>query len=91
MGKHAQPITTQAAEWPAVHKWTRSHLEASYGRNATVVGDMDMQLTHYMQYMDHTTDEMPLYLFDKAFIRAAPALEPDFQASKVEVPADVAA
>ena len=71
----------QAADWPAVQKWSQDHLQACYGSRATVVGDMDMPLANYLQYLQHSADEMPLYLFDKAFTRAAPGLEPDFQAS----------
>ena len=68
----------QAADWPALHKWTAAHLAASYSARSTAVGDMPMALPDWLQYLRSSRDDMPLYLFDKGFCEAAPSLAPDF-------------
>ena len=69
----------QAAAWPALREWSSQHLAASYGSAPTLVGDMPMALPDWLQYLRTSQDDMPLYLFDKAFCESAPSLAADFQ------------
>ena len=38
-----------------------------------------MSFSNFLAYSRHSTDEMPLYLFDKHFAHKAPQLAADYQ------------
>ena len=38
-----------------------------------------MKFEDYLMYCDASTDDMPLYLFDKDFVKKAPHLAHDFE------------
>ena len=69
----------QASLWPACAQWSREYMQTAFGSNAVVVGEMSMQLADYLSYLDGAHDEMPLYLFDKAFVEKAPILQSGFE------------
>ncbi|KIY99244.1 F-box protein [Monoraphidium neglectum] len=71
-------ITDAAGRWPAVKKWTRQHLLQAFAGREVIVGNAAMRLAPYLAYADNNTDEMPLYMFDKAFALAAPQLARDY-------------
>lgn len=50
-----------------------------------------MSMKTYAAYAANTADEMPLYLFDKEFVTAAPSLAADFEVcnlAKMRLPND---
>ncbi|KAI8464575.1 MAG: hypothetical protein J3K34DRAFT_388468 [Monoraphidium minutum] len=71
-------ITDVAGSWPAVKKWTRPYLMQAFAGREVIVGNAPMRLAPYLAYADANADEMPLYLFDKAFALAAPQLAGDY-------------
>lgn len=71
-------LTDVAAAWPARTKWTRAYLLQAFAGRAVIVGNAPMRLAPYLAYADANADEMPLYLFDKAFALAAPQLAADY-------------
>jgi len=71
-------LTGAAAGWPAISKWSDDYLRQAFGDSAVLAGEYEMTFDQYCQYAGTTVDEMPLYLFDKDFVKKAPALESDF-------------
>jgi hypothetical protein len=47
------------------------------------VGNMPMSFQEYLKYAASTSDDMPLYLFDKDFLATAPHLAHDFSVPAV--------
>ena len=72
-------VGMQVTKWPAMQKWSREHLRASFAECQVTVGDYEMQFKDFLQYLDLNIDDMPLYLFDKEFAAKAPQLADDFQ------------
>ena len=77
-------LTGLTAGW-AASRWTPASLRESHGEMAVHVGGTTMQLSNFLDYSDATTDEQPLYLFDRAAF-SSPRL-----ASSYELPAYFAA
>ena len=67
-------LTDATDHWPARHKWGFEQLRARYGDHTGFhVGGHTMSLTSFLDYCESTTDEQPLYLFDKAFEQTSAA------------------
>ncbi|KAL6756934.1 JmjC protein [Haematococcus lacustris] len=76
-------LSDGAADWPALRKWTPSFLQQAFREHAVIAGSFDVTMATYLAYAATTWDEMPLYLFDKRFMEACPALGQDFQVPSV--------
>ncbi|KAK9494532.1 hypothetical protein V1508DRAFT_350982 [Lipomyces doorenjongii] len=59
-----RPFILEQHEWPT---WTIKDLEREYGSLRFIQECVQWQLAVYSQYMQHNTDESPLYLFDREF------------------------
>ncbi|KAJ9523551.1 hypothetical protein QJQ45_007246 [Haematococcus lacustris] len=55
----------------------------AFREHAVIAGSFDVTMATYLAYAATTWDEMPLYLFDKRFMEACPALGQDFQVPSV--------
>ena len=72
-------LTGIASEWPAHRNWTEEGLRARFGETCFNVGGHPMGLSEFLDYAHSTTDEMPLYLFDKHFARNAAPLAAEYE------------
>ena len=59
---------------PTHRMWSRETLTSSRGDTAFTVGGYEMRLSDFWSYCDRSSDDLPLYLFDKAFAEKAPEL-----------------
>jgi hypothetical protein len=55
-------------KWPIYKSWTFNTLLRKYGERTFRAEAVDWPLNTYHDYMFNTTDESPLYLFDRAFV-----------------------
>ncbi|WIA16759.1 hypothetical protein OEZ85_013410 [Tetradesmus obliquus] len=78
-------LTDAMDDWPALTKWSRQYLTAALAGRPVIVGNMPWRFSAYMAYCDSgaAQDEMPLYLFDKAFAAASPQLAGDYRVPAV--------
>eukprot|EP00879_Flechtneria_rotunda_P033329 GHRR01036900.1.p1 GENE.GHRR01036900.1~~GHRR01036900.1.p1 ORF type:complete len:308 (+),score=57.43 GHRR01036900.1:176-1099(+) len=74
-------LTDAISDWPALEKWDRNYLAAALAGRPVIVGNMPWRFGSYLAYCKKGAeqDEMPLYLFDKAFASASPQLAQDYQ------------
>ncbi|KAL3905819.1 MAG: hypothetical protein SGPRY_010779 [Prymnesium sp.] len=70
-------LTNVASQWEA-SEWSEPSLRRRFGGRAFHVGGHSMRLSDFFDYCHATTDEMPLYLFDKQFASAAPTLAREY-------------
>ena len=84
-GKNVPVVIKQgAADWPAMTKWDEAYLEATCGErsfratSATAPEACSFTLAQYFRYAAQTREEVPLYLFERDFVRLAPALARDY-------------
>ena len=83
------PVLIKGASktWPAVQQWTRDYLlsVASEKRFRATSGAAPLPaqftLADYLNYCDSSTEEAPLYLFDRTFATECPQLLHDFDKS----------
>jgi hypothetical protein len=83
------PVLIKGASktWPAVQRWTRDYLlsVASEKRFRATSGAAPLPaqftLSDYLNYCDSSTEEAPLYLFDRTFATKCPQLLHDFDSS----------
>mmetsp|Transcript_2545 Transcript_2545/g.5610 ORF Transcript_2545/g.5610 Transcript_2545/m.5610 type:complete len:690 (+) Transcript_2545:65-2134(+) len=83
------PVLIKGASktWPAVQQWTRDYLlsVASEKRFRATSGAAPLPaqftLADYLNYCDSSTEEAPLYLFDRTFATKCPQLLHDFDKS----------
>jgi len=66
-------------QWEAFQCWSEEKLCAQFGDTPFHVGGHEMRLRDFFSYAHTTTDEMPLYLFDKSFAQCAPSLAAEYQ------------
>jgi hypothetical protein len=71
-------LTDIVTKWPAMQKWSRSYLQKAFKNVSVIVGDAPMKFDSYCRYADAQQDELPLYLFDKEFLKTAPELGKDY-------------
>lgn len=62
-------LTEPVREWPVFSNWCQETLLEGYGDVEFRAEAVDWPLSTYLQYMNNTNDESPLYLFDKDFVR----------------------
>lgn len=62
-------LTEPVKEWPVFRRWCQETLLAEYGEVDFRAEVVDWPLSTYIEYMNNTHDESPLYLFDKDFVR----------------------
>ena len=55
-------------EWPGYEKWSIDELLRKYGEVKFRAEAVDWPLKTYVDYMNNTLDESPLYLFDRSFV-----------------------
>jgi hypothetical protein len=60
-------LTSPVKEWPIFSKWTTDSLLNEYGGTKFRAEAVDWALKTYISYMKNTSDESPLYLFDRSF------------------------
>lgn len=61
-------LTAPVKRWDVFKQWTSTEeLVTRYGDVAFRAEAVDWPLKTYVEYMNHTNDESPLYLFDRAF------------------------
>jgi hypothetical protein len=73
-------LTDVVPRWRAFAAWDRPYLQRALGGADVLVGDAPMPFAEYCAYADAQRDELPLYLFDKNFAAACPALAGDYSA-----------
>ena len=86
------PVLIKGASktWPAVQRWNRDYLlsVASDKRFRATSGAAPLPaqftLSDYLNYCDSSTEEAPLYLFDRTFASKCPQLLHDFDTSMKE-------
>lgn len=61
-------LTAPVRRWPGYREWTWRSLAARYGSIRFRAESVDWRLSDYVAYMEHQSDESPLYLFDHAFV-----------------------
>ena len=69
----------QVTKWLAMGKWSRKYFKEGFSKCHVTVGDYQMRIKDFFQYMDHNSDDMPLYLFDKDFAKKAPHLGDEYE------------
>lgn len=62
-------LTSPIKEWPAYKQWTKSLLLEKHSKTKLRAEAVDWPLETYFEYMDHSADESPLYLFDRDFAK----------------------
>lgn len=62
-------LTNPVKKWPVFSKWCQEALLETYGDVEFRAEAVDWPLSTYIEYMNNTHDESPLYLFDKDFIQ----------------------
>lgn len=72
-------ITDLVTTWPAYAKWTPAHLCEQYGHIPFHAAGFDFSMKSYFDYCFKSTDDQPLYLFDKQFASKASRLAADYQ------------
>jgi len=61
-------LTAPIRSWPAYQDWSIDTMLEQY-RDVTFRAEaVDWPLRSYVDYMNDTTDESPLYLFDRSFV-----------------------
>ncbi|KXT15927.1 hypothetical protein AC579_1431 [Pseudocercospora musae] len=60
-------LTDPVKKWPLYKSWTIEHLLNTYSNVPFRAEAVDWPLKTYVQYMESSQDESPLYLFDRAF------------------------
>ena len=61
-------LTEPVREWPVYREWSTDELLQKYGEVEFRAEAVDWPLKTYVDYMDNTVDESPLYLFDRSFV-----------------------
>ncbi|KAI9687280.1 MAG: hypothetical protein M1822_002323 [Bathelium mastoideum] len=61
-------LTEPVKEWPVYRKWSTEDLLERYGDVVFRAEAVDWPLRTYVDYMNKTEDESPLYLFDSQFV-----------------------
>jgi len=61
-------LTKPVLSWLAYKIWDNQTLLSQYGSVKFRAESVDWTLNSYIQYMHNTTDESPLYLFDRSFV-----------------------
>lgn len=65
---HPFILTKPVTEWHAYHHWSMDRLLEEYGDVQFRAEAVDWPLRTYLDYMNNTSDESPLYLFDRSFV-----------------------
>ncbi|GME64669.1 f-box and domain protein [Neofusicoccum parvum] len=60
-------LTAPVKDWPVYGTWTTQHLLEKYADVSFRAEAVDWPLMTYVDYMDNSVDESPLYLFDRSF------------------------
>lgn len=61
-------LTSPVKEWPIYGKWTPESLLDKFPEVQFRAEAVDWPMQTYMQYISNSSDESPLYLFDRAFV-----------------------
>lgn len=60
-------LTEPVKAWPVYREWSKSRLLEEYAKTPFRAEAVDWPLERYVEYMDSSADESPLYLFDCHF------------------------
>lgn len=61
-------LTGPVKRWPVYKSWCQEYLLSRYGASIFRAEGVDWPLQKYVDYMNSTSDESPLYLFDRSFV-----------------------
>ncbi|KZF25899.1 JmjC domain-containing protein [Xylona heveae TC161] len=61
-------LTEPVREWPVYHRWSVDGLNEQYGDVEFRAEAVDWPMRSYIEYMKNSSDESPLYLFDRGFV-----------------------
>jgi Cupin-like domain len=61
-------LTEPVKTWRIYQAWSQTDLAKVYADTVFRAEAVDWPLKTYLSYLSHTTDESPLYLFDRAFV-----------------------
>ncbi|KAF2723277.1 Clavaminate synthase-like protein [Polychaeton citri CBS 116435] len=61
-------LTEPVKRWPVYSSWSTSHLLEKYVDVPFRAETVDWPLQTYVDYMNNSNDESPLYLFDRSFV-----------------------
>lgn len=61
-------LTDPVKHWPVFQVWCQDDLAKQYAETHFRAEAVDWPLKTYLHYMSNTSDESPLYLFDRAFV-----------------------
>lgn len=67
----------------ACKHWTKEYIFSKLQGKSAIAGDMEMLADDFFAYMEHTHDDMPLYLFDKRFAERCPDLAREYSVPAV--------
>ena len=74
-------LTDAVKGWPAWSRWTLEYLQQHCGADRLFeAGAAKFTMEQYWKYAAQTTEENPLYLFDKKFGESVPQLVADYAA-----------
>ncbi|KAG4441321.1 hypothetical protein IFR05_003184 [Cadophora sp. M221] len=62
-------LTEPVRSWPMYKTWNTSSLLQQYGDVKFRAEAVDWTLSTYISYMNNSSDESPLYLFDRSFVQ----------------------
>jgi hypothetical protein len=66
--KHPFILTDQVSKWPVYETWNTEYLLQNFPSVKFRAEALEWTLEKYISYMQNTSDESPLYLFDKSFM-----------------------
>jgi len=72
-------LTDVVNQWPAFKLWTKEYLLENFGEVTFRAEAVDITLGRYLRYANTTTDEGPIYLFDRFFCDHAPKMRDQFE------------
>lgn len=72
-------ITDVVTTWPAYHLWTKEYLKEKFGGVTFKAESVDITMERYLRYAELTTDEAPIYLFDRLFCERMPGAGEQFE------------
>jgi len=83
--RHSCPVLLKgaAAEWPAMHRWTKDSLLERFGSVRFACGPCELSLSDYYAYAEANLDDRPMFVFDKHFGWRAPEMLEDYSVPEV--------
>lgn len=62
-------LTEPVKDWPAYKDWSMEYLAEKYGDTVFRAEVVDWSMKTYVEYVNNNSDESPLYLFDRDYVK----------------------